>query len=133
MVRALEVPVEKYQNEFGDVSSEHWASDYIKTGVVMGLVSGYDGSFRPDDAITREELAKILVLAYQYKDKEEITQRESDFADEEEISQWAKEYVDDAVSIGLVNGLDDGRFGPQQKATRAQAAAIIARLLEAIK
>ena len=133
VVRALEVPVEKYQNEFGDVSSEHWASDYIKTGVVMGLVSGYDGSFRPDDAITREELAKILVLAYQYKDKEEITQRESDFADEEEISQWAKEYVDDAVSIGLVNGLDDGRFGPQQKATRAQAAAIIARLLEAIK
>ena len=133
VVRALDVPMEKYQNEFNDVSSKHWASDSIKTGVTMGLVSGYDGSFRPDDAIMREEMAKILVLAYQYKNDAEIEQQEHHFTDEAQISEWARQYVGDATSIGLVNGLDDGSFGPQQKATRAQAAVIISRLLEAIK
>ncbi len=99
----------------------------------MGVISGYDGSFRPNDAITREELAKILVLAYRYKNEAKIERQEHHFEDELEISEWAREYIDNAVSIGLVKGLDDGRFGPHQEATRAQAAVMIKRLLDAIQ
>ena len=55
------------------------------------------------------------------------------FRDKDEISAWAESAVDFAVSAGMMNGMDDGRFAPKENTTRAQTAVVLKRLLDKIK
>ena len=58
----------------------------------------------------------------------DITGKEISFTDNDSISGWAREYVEQAVGLGLMQGMNDGRFGPMGNATRAQSAVVIFRL-----
>ncbi len=60
-LRLLDVKPVSDGGSFSDISSSHWAADYIRTAAGQGIVSGYpDGTFRPDQTVTRAEAAKIL-------------------------------------------------------------------------
>ena len=89
------------------------------------------GNFRPNDEITREEMVKVLVNAYQLKNVAEQSKEDTaaEFEDGECISSWAKEYIDTAVQLSLISGYEDNTLRPQEFVTRAQAATIIYRLL----
>jgi len=61
VLRFSEIPIETAGGYFSDVSTSHWAANYIQTAVRSGFVSGYaDGSFRPDVEITRAEAVTML-------------------------------------------------------------------------
>lgn len=132
LVRALGIEPTEVTVDFKDVSENDWFWEYVKAASSNGIVNGADGMFRPNDTITREEMSKILVSAMEYKN---ITAEkgEADFDDADNISYWAKEYVEKAVALGLVNGMGDGTFNPKGNALREQAFAVIYRVLNNIQ
>lgn len=106
----------------------HWAEDYITTLVDQGVVSGYDDdTFGPDDSLTRAQLAKIAVLAFDIELDEEY---DAGFADVD-TDMWYSSYVNTAAKNGVVGGYTDsdgvetGYFGPDDTVNRAQAAKIL--------
>ena len=96
------------------------------------IVSGYaDGTFGPDNAITREQLATILFRYVVYKGLDLVTLEDnlSRFSDRNEISSYAVSAMNWAVGQGLVKG-SGGKLNPKGNATRAQVAAILHRFCE---
>ncbi|NMB34902.1 MAG: S-layer homology domain-containing protein, partial [Firmicutes bacterium] len=113
-----------------DDTADHWASDVISTANHHGLVSGYsDTSFGPDDPVTREQIAVVIVNATEVDSTEDSKQ----FTDSNQIADWAKESVDKATAVGLIAGYPDDTFKPKANATRAEAAVLLAKSIEVVK
>lgn len=122
------------ENIYQDVPEEAWYASYVKAASAAGIVTGYNGIFRPDDFVTREEMAIMMSRAYTMKQLDVPVLAGLDgFRDKDEISAWAESAVDFAVSAGMMNGMDDGRFAPKENTTRAQTAVVLKRLLDKIK
>ena len=115
--------------DYKDVNGE-WFAPYVGACSEAGIISGYDGYFRPNDNITRQEMAVIIVNAYSYLEGKGANGGIDNFTDKAEIADWAKAAVDTASSVGLISGMGDGTFAPNANATRAQAASIVKRLLD---
>lgn len=108
-----------------------WSQEYIETAASLGIVTGYDGMFLPEDCITREEMAAILYRTMQAVNPEDAyLASELSFQDREEISPWAEEAIAFISEKEIVKGMEDQTFAPKQNATRAQAAVVIYRLME---
>lgn len=115
-------------NAFADTEA-HWAKLNISTAVKLELLGGYgDGRFGPDDFVTREQIAVMLINAVGGNFDGTKTQ----FADNADISSWAKEKVGAAAGLGFINGYEDGSFKPQNNATRAEVCAVLLRFYEHI-
>lgn len=110
-------------HDFTDVSADAWHVEPVATLAGAGLLAGYeDGSFRPDAPITRAEYAAIATRF------DELAAAESNFTD---ISgHWAEDAINAAYGAGWVGGYEDGTFRPDQNITRAEAMALINRVLE---
>ena len=120
---------------FPDVSDSAWYADAVDWAAETGLVTGYeDNTFRPENAITREQLATILYRYAQYKgyDTTQGGMAIREYADYQTISGYAVDAMTWAVNTQLVNGVTDTTLQPQGTATRAQVAAILMRFLTAI-
>ncbi len=126
LVKAFELET-KTGKIFSD-TAEHWAKDIIATSNAHGIVDGYsDEKFGPNDTITREQMALMIVRAAGFDQlKDEIS-----FIDSADISGWAGKGVAAAVENGIINGYPDNTFRPKGDATRAETAAIIMRALQA--
>lgn len=110
-------------NSLSDVSRGQWFNHAISTLSSMGIVKGYnDGTFAPDDPITRAEFAAI---AARFDDKN--TDTSSKFTDI--ASHWAKNEIGIAANKGWINGYPDGTFRPNQYITRAEAMTLVNRVL----
>ncbi len=122
--------------DFSDVPAGSWFTDAVGWGAKKEIVLGFeDDTFRPDAAVTREQVAAILFRYATYcgYDTAARTPLEG-FADAEAVSDWAAEAVQWAVASGLLNGNRTGGkllLEPQGSATRAQIAALLCRLLRA--
>ena len=91
----------------------------------LGVVNGYeDGTFRPDNPVTRAEMSKLTVAALGL----DPTSGTSNFTDMDQ-AKWAIPYVGYAESLGIVNGYGNGKFGPNDKVTYDQAITMIVRAL----
>ena len=117
---------------FSDTASiPAYATYYIQTMAAQGVISGYaDGTFGPDNAITREQLAAILYryatfCGYAVTASAEISR----FADAGTVGSYALTAMKWASAEGLING-SGSNLVPKAQATRAQVAAIIHRYLE---
>lgn len=128
-VRILGLEQLTYSGTFGDVKANDWHASVVETAYKAGIIQGSDGNFRPNDNITREEMAVILMRVYRIN-QEYAAQGDSKFADSEEVSSWAAEDVRSACELGLVQGMADGTFAPHLNTTRAQAATVFKRLIE---
>lgn len=105
-----------------DDTAGHWAEDVIKTANYHGVVEGYSkDAFGPDDPITREQMATMIVNAT----KADSQGNSKIFTDSDQIADWAREFVDKAAATGLIAGYPDGTFRPQAHATRAEAATVL--------
>ena len=122
-----------YRGEYLDVSGDDWFSGYVQTVTDSGLMSGFDGFFRPEEDITREEMAKVVAAAYLSTGAEPENGGQLSFTDRESISPWAQDAVLQASLLGIVTGLPDGSFQPQGEASRAEAAAMLNRLYHILK
>ena len=115
---------------FADVDDE-WYATAVNWAANVGVVNGYeDNTFRPNTAITREQLAAILMNYAAYKG-EDVSNRADLTTYTDQPSTWAQEAMSWAVAEGLISGVTNDQLQPQSSATRAQVAAILQRLLEA--
>ncbi len=104
-----------------DIES-HWAKDYINTLYYDDIVSGYgDGRFGPDDKLTRAQIVKIALLAF---DHTEENNGENPFTDLT-LSDWYFNYVLAAAEQEIVTGYNDKTFRPNAEVTRAEALKIV--------
>lgn len=115
---------------FADVSDE-WYATAVNWAASVGVVNGYeDGTFRPNDAITREQLAAILMNYAAYKGEDVSARASLDaYSDAENVSTWATDTMSWAVAEGYITGMTADTLQPQGSATRAQVAAILERYL----
>lgn len=115
----------KSTESFSDLSKEHWASDYIQTLSEKEMIAGYpDGSFRPEDPITREELA---VIASGFLANPPVTTKETP-AFNDISGSYAKNNINRLVDANVIAGYPDGSFRPEAKITKAEIASVITRL-----
>ena len=114
---------------FADVADGQWYTKAIVWAAENGIVNGVnETTFAPNDPITREQIAAIL---YRYAHEENTEDGKlTSFPDAKDISGYALEAMNWAVARGLING-SDGKLLPQDTATRAQIAVILARYLNA--
>jgi len=119
---------------FSDVEDVAWYSASVATASRFGIVTGFsDGTFRPNQSITRAELAVMLVRALALASKEE--QSSSDLAaafgeDYARIGGWAREAVALAAGSGIMKGRAADAFAPDEATTRAEAAVVLKRMLQ---
>ena len=112
------------RDAFTDTPDGAWYEDAVLWAVRNRIMSGYTAStFGPHDPITREQLAAIL---WRYAGSPAAEAGEA-YADEASIASWAVTAVDWARTCGFINGMSDGSFQPDGRATRAQVAAILMR------
>lgn len=123
------------QADFADVAAGAYYAGAVAWASANGIVTGYgDGTFGPDAAITREQLAAILYRYAQYLGLEvSQTADLTGYGDAADISEWAQQAFAWAVREGLISGMDDGTLAPQGTATRAQVATILMRLCEKLE
>ena len=116
---------------FADVDDNDWYATAVNWAANVGVVNGYeDNTFRPNTAITREQLAAILMNYASYKG-EDVSNRADLTSYTDQPSTWAEETMSWAVAEGLISGVTNDQLQPQGNATRAQVAAILQRFLEA--
>ena len=115
---------------FADVDDNDWYATAVNWAANVGVVNGFeDNTFRPNDAITREQLAAILMNYAAYKG-EDVSARADLSVYSDQPSTWAAETMQWAVAEGLISGVTADQLQPQGNATRAQVAAILQRFLE---
>lgn len=117
--------------DFSDVASGQWFSEAIAWAAANGVVNGYkDGTFAPNDMITREQLAAVLYRFAQFKGYDvSVKGSLSNFSDSGSVSDWAQEAMQWAVGAGIING-DNGALKPAGNATRAEVAMMLMRFCE---
>ena len=113
---------------FADVSDE-WFATAVNWAASVGVVNGFeDNTFRPNDPITREQLAAILMNYSAWKG-EDVSARADLSGYRDQPSTWAEEAISWSVAEGLLTGVTADTLQPQGAATRAQVAAILQRFL----
>lgn len=109
---------------FSDVTKSHWAYQSVIALNELGVVAGFpDGSFLPDENVTREQFIKMLVEAFNLYDEN----AQCNFSDVDS-SSWYHRYVASAYSAGITKGQGDV-FGTGSSITRQDAAVMIQRIL----
>ncbi|RIE00682.1 S-layer homology domain-containing protein [Cohnella faecalis] len=122
---------DKGELSFNDVTVGAWYEDALSKMVKAGLVSGRSADrFEPNAMISRQELVIILMRAYKLQNGTEPSTGGVSFNDEASIAPWARESVQAASALGLVNGRSGGRFAPNDSATRAETAQFILNYLK---
>lgn len=121
-------------SSFTDVKAIDTAMPYIEWAVKNKIVSGYgNGKFGPNDFITREQMAMMMVnYAKATGYKLPTTIAAVTFSDSAEIPAYAKDAVKDIQQAGIMQGKGGNTFNPQGNATRAEAATILCRLVELV-
>lgn len=121
--------------QFTDVASEKYYADAVAWAAENGIVNGYgDGTFRPNAALTREQLATILyryasLKGYDIGEKADL----NEFPDKSLISAYAYRPLEWANAVGIMNGTDWGGLYPGGYAIRAEVAAVLERFMEAVE
>jgi len=106
---------------FSDMPSGAWYKDYVVKLIMAKIINGYnDGTFRPQNNITRAEFSKMVLSAI---GEGPGPSPASSFTDTS--SHWAKGYIEKAKSLGLIDGYKDGSFRPDSFITRAEICKII--------
>jgi hypothetical protein len=117
----------KDKNVFTDVTANHWCAEPIEKLYKKSIISGDgNGTFRPDDSVSRAEFAKMLVNALFVEYQANAAAAFNDVAG----SAWYASYVNAAAELGIVNGDENGNFNPNATITRQDMAVMIKRAAE---
>lgn len=131
LIEALKIDVaSKEAAEFDDCDANAWYYPYVQIASSNKITKGINRkNFGIGQNITRQDMAVLLSKALAVKN---VTAIESDyvFDDDNKIGDYAKSDVSKMYSLGMISGMGNGTFAPQEFTTRAQAAVIIGRALE---
>ena len=116
---------------FSDVASGMYYTDAVAWAAENGIVKGCgDGTFRPNDTITREQMVTILYRYAEYKGCDVSVGEDTNilsFDDAEQVAPYAIEAFEWAGGAGIINGTSKTTLSPKGSATRGQVAAILHR------
>ena len=132
IVKALNLETKRASgNVFNDVYESEWFADFVECASENKIISGdSDGKFRPNDVISRNEIAVVLK---RIADSQEVLENyDLELQDAKDIPEWAESGVKYAVKANLMKGYEDNTFRGAQPITRAEAAAVIYRYLTLI-
>ncbi|MBD2353282.1 S-layer homology domain-containing protein [Tolypothrix sp. FACHB-123] len=114
------------QTTFTDVSSNYWASQFIQQLSQRGVIAGFpDGSFRPEEPVTRAQFAAMVNKAFQ-----KAPQRQAINFTDVPSNYWATSAIQQAYTIGFLSGYPGNRFEPNQAIPRQQVLVSLANGLE---
>jgi hypothetical protein len=114
------------QTTFSDVSSNYWAAQFIQQLSQRGVIAGFpDGSFRPEEAVTRAQFAAMVNKAFQ-----KAQQRSPISFTDVPSNYWASSAIGQAYNIGFLSGYPGNRFEPNQAIPRQQVLVSLANGLE---
>jgi len=126
LVRAFQLKAVASAKAFPDVPRSHWARGAIAAAASADVVHGYpDGTFRPNDTVTRAEMAVMTAIA---SGVEGVRAKSPGFADVP-LAHWAAPYIYALEREGTLQGYKDGAFRPNGEATRAEFMALLDKLL----
>jgi hypothetical protein len=137
VVRGLGLKLVKSNASFNDVKSNDWYERVIQTAYANDLINGFDeGSFKPNDKITREQAMTIIAKAMKITGLSKKLEAESRsnqlqaYHDVTQVAAWASQGVTDTLQAGIVTGRDATLLAPKAHTTRAEIAMMIQRLLK---
>jgi N-acetylmuramoyl-L-alanine amidase len=120
--RALKLDGTPRSTSFSDVKADSYASGYIQSAVEKNIITGYaDGTFKPQEKITRGEMAYLLNRAFQ------LTKTSNVFFSDVPKSGSLYKAINTIVTNGLANGYTDGSFRPNNPITRVEFCLLVAR------
>ena len=123
--RALGLNGTQRTTKFKDVSKSNAASGHIQSAVDKGIIQGFsDGTFRPNQKVTRGQMAIFLVRAFNLTKTTTVT-----FKDVSKSSA-AYPYIGKLLAAKITSGYSDNTFRPDQAVTRGQFSAFMARALD---
>ncbi|GIP27140.1 hypothetical protein J23TS9_22700 [Paenibacillus sp. J23TS9] len=129
-MRAASAELTSVSQEFKDVPAEAYYAAAVAQAAKLGIIQGSDGKFRPQDTISREEAAVIMMkVSDVLNGKERTGSVSTGFTDMNQVASWAKEAVERANKLGLMNGKGNHRFDPKGKVTRAEIAKMMYSLI----
>lgn len=116
---------------FEDIPSGAWYAQDVALIAQAGIVQGTGGGrFEPNSSITRQEMAVMIMRAYQYAGGELANALDTErFLDSDSIASWAQESVRQAQALGFLNGRGNNRYAPAGSSTRAESAKLIYELM----
>ncbi|MCD1259492.1 S-layer homology domain-containing protein [Paenibacillus athensensis] len=122
---------------FTDVKAGDWFYDSVQAAAQYKLIEGFDDqSFKPQQTITREQMAVMIARALQLRSQLVASADSSataSFKDASAISSWSSAAFDQVIANGIMQGVDNDRLAPQDLATRAQSVVILSRMLQAMQ
>lgn len=137
LVRALNIKTDHLPAvpTFQDVPVNHWAFPYVEAAYRSGLIKGNpNGKFGLNDQCTREQMAAIFVRSLGISDEQLLMNQNLDhmlaLQDNQSISAWAQDYIEFALTSGLMQGTSKDKFTPGGSSTKEQAAVVIHRYME---
>jgi hypothetical protein len=111
---------------FSDVSNSYWAKPFIERLAKEGVMNGFsDGTFKPDQPVTRAQFAVILRTAF----SEDPVRKSRTFKDIP-VKHWASAAINKAYTTGFMTGYSDNTFRPDLKITKAQTLVYLANGLQ---
>ncbi len=113
---------------FSDVSPKAWYAGVIDAAAQKGILIGDHGKALPNQPISREEAAVILMRALAAQQVQLSSGKPVSYKDASSIDAWALQSVSQATELGILQGLPDGTFNAHGTLTRAQAAAMTVRV-----
>ena len=117
---------------FADVDSSAWYAPYVYAAKANGIVNGTGANtFGIGSPISRQDMSVIINNIINI-DADISTNRDT-FKDDANIADYAYESVYSMKSLGILNGYDSGEFNPRGQLTRAEAAKVIAMVMDIIR
>jgi len=111
---------------FTDLKKSHWAHAQITNAVHNGYVKGYsDGSFKPDQKMSRQEAALMVAAYLQLELKEQVSH--DAFYDAKDIATWSSTAIAALLKENIMTGFGNGNFAPKANMTRAQAITLLSQ------
>ncbi|MGM0792363.1 MAG: S-layer homology domain-containing protein [Bacillota bacterium] len=108
---------------FKDVSKNNWAYRYIAALAERGIIKGYGDQYKPNEPITRAQMAKIIALGYKFKESPLKDKRFQDV----NPTDWYAGYLQPLIEKGITNGTTAKTYSPIETVSRGQMAAFIYR------
>lgn len=108
-------------NPFSDVAGNAWYAAEVSKVTAINIVTGDNGKFRPNDNISRQEMAVMLSRAYSYTGTSTSAAGEISYTDKGSIASWAYNGVTQMSNLKMMSGYPDGSFGGTKNSTRAEA------------
>ena len=123
-VFALALTTVAFGATYSDVAEDSAYYEAVETLNKLGIVNGYeDGTFKPEDGVTRAEMAKLIACIQGYGETAKGSAN-TGFTDVP-ASYWASGYIANAAGMGIINGYGDGTFGPEDPVLYEQAVKMV--------